>query len=79
MIMSKNFYLIKKTCLPTNISFYIYYNLLQSVTHNFTRDETRINCAKLKYLQIQYDMYQHFNKVELPKHVNAYFPNAEIS
>ncbi|CAF3917835.1 unnamed protein product [Rotaria sp. Silwood1] len=37
-----------KTCFHNNIVLYINYKSLERVTHNFTRDITRINCAKEK-------------------------------
>ncbi|CAF5002797.1 unnamed protein product [Rotaria sp. Silwood1] len=36
-----------KTCFHNNIVLYINYKSLERVTHNFTRDITRINCAKV--------------------------------
>ncbi|CAF1147963.1 unnamed protein product [Rotaria sordida] len=39
-----------KMCLPNNVSLYVDYFTLKKVTHNFKRDATRINCAKMNYL-----------------------------
>jgi hypothetical protein len=39
-----------KTCLPKNIKFISTYDCLQRVTHNFTREITRINCTKINNL-----------------------------
>ncbi len=40
-----------KTCLPSNINLIIDHDLLERVTHNFTRDATRINYSKVKHVQ----------------------------
>jgi hypothetical protein len=40
----------KKTNLPRLTKLYVIYEQLESVTKNFTRDETRCNCAKVKHL-----------------------------
>lgn len=40
-----------KTCLPKNITFNTAYECLQNVTHHFTREETRNNCAKITMLE----------------------------
>jgi len=39
-----------KTSLPKNIKFISTYHCLQRVTHNFTREITRINCTKINNL-----------------------------
>jgi hypothetical protein len=59
-----------KTCLLNYINLCINYGRLQRLTNNFTRDETRINCAKVKYI---YD----FAKLTVPKHFHTYFPHIE--
>jgi hypothetical protein len=42
-----------KTYLSNNVLIlYINYESLQRVTHNFTRDATRINCAKINKLKL---------------------------
>ncbi|CAF4373931.1 unnamed protein product, partial [Rotaria sp. Silwood2] len=57
-----------KICLPNNaVHLNIYYEQLKRVTHNFTRDITRINCAKLNSL--------HLNGRRLPKYAKDYFPH----
>ncbi|CAF1199811.1 unnamed protein product [Rotaria sordida] len=57
-----------KICLPNNaVHVNIYYEQLKRVTHNFTRDTTRINCAKLNSL--------HLNGRRLPKYAKDYFPH----
>jgi hypothetical protein len=44
------------------------YDQLHSITHNFTRDATRVNCGKIKILYIG-------NQSNLPEHFNVYFPH----
>ena len=34
-------------CLPNNVDLLIDFESLKTVTHNFQRDETRVNCAKM--------------------------------
>ena len=41
-----------KTCLPSSTYLLIEMDQLKRVTHNFTRDATRLNCAKVKNLKI---------------------------
>ncbi|CAF3082595.1 unnamed protein product [Rotaria sp. Silwood2] len=41
-----------KTHLQNNVLLYINYESLKRVTHNFTRDATRINCTKINKLQL---------------------------
>jgi len=57
------------TYIPNNIRLAIRYNQLQRVTHNFTRDETRNNCSKIKTLSLDF--------LRLPEHYRTYFPNLE--
>ena len=66
----EQFLIHTKTCLPNCISLRIYYPSLQNVTDNFTKDTTRINCAKINYI---YDI----DKFDLPKHFYTYFPYIE--
>jgi hypothetical protein len=55
-----------KMCLPHNVSLYVVYRSLQKVTHNFKRDATRTNCAKVNYICT--------DKVsQFPKHFYNYF------
>ncbi|CAF2783665.1 unnamed protein product [Rotaria sp. Silwood2] len=61
-----------KACLPHNVILYIKYESLQRVTDNFTRDATRINCAKIVELYLCSEP-QHSNSLQ------GYFPNAKIS
>ena len=41
-----------KTCLPIDVHVYMNYELVKKVTHNFTRNTTRINCAKINYVYL---------------------------
>jgi hypothetical protein len=59
-----------KTCLGNSIRLIVNYYALQIVTNNFTSDATRINCAKVKYL----DGFKRWN---VPSHFYDYFPLLE--
>ncbi|CAF1324186.1 unnamed protein product [Rotaria sordida] len=55
-------------CLPDNsVHINIDYEQLERMTHNFTRDSTRINCAKLDSLCL--------NGRRLPEYAKDYFPH----
>jgi len=58
------------TYIPNNIRLSIDYDQLQRVTHNFTSDETRNNCSKIKTLFLR-------GSLRLPNHYRSYFPNLE--
>ncbi|CAF4429762.1 unnamed protein product [Rotaria sp. Silwood2] len=66
----EQFLIDTKACLSNYISLSVYYPSLQKVTNNFTRDKTRINCAKVNYI---YDI----DKLNLPQHFHTYFPYVE--
>ncbi|CAF1224991.1 unnamed protein product [Rotaria sp. Silwood1] len=53
--------------LNNNVHLNIFYHQLKRVTHHFTRDTTRINCAKLNSLC--------FGGRRLPKYAKDYFPH----
>lgn len=59
-----------KTCLSNNIHLVVDYDSLQTVTYNFTRNTTRINCSKVNKLSV-------YDKLVTFKHLNDYFPHAE--
>ncbi|CAM4894187.1 unnamed protein product [Rotaria socialis] len=59
-----------KTCLSNYIHLVISYRSLQRVTHNFTRDTMRVNCAKVKYLYV-------CDKSDVPEQFHVYFPYVE--
>jgi len=45
----EQFLIDTKTCLPNNVYILIHYKILKKITYDFTRDETRINCLKIRY------------------------------
>jgi hypothetical protein len=59
-----------KTCLSNNIHLFVEYGSLQTVTDNFTRDTTRINCSKVIKLSVNHQLVTF-------KHLRDYFPHAE--
>ncbi|UJR09477.1 hypothetical protein I4U23_013715 [Adineta vaga] len=59
-----------KTCLSNNIRLFVDYDSLQTVTDNFTRDTTRVNCSKVIELSVNH-------KLVTFKHLHDYFPRAE--
>ncbi|CAF2739142.1 unnamed protein product [Rotaria sp. Silwood2] len=62
-----------KTYLQNNVLLHIKYESLKRVTHNFTREDTRINCAKINELKL-YDKTKCSNSS-----LQEYFPYAKIS
>ncbi|CAF4361194.1 unnamed protein product, partial [Rotaria sordida] len=60
-----------KMSLLNDIILHVNYDLLQSVTDNFTRDAIRINCSKVQRLFL-------YNKQELSPGLKDYFPRAAI-
>ena len=61
-----------KTHLSKNVNLYIKYESLERVTHNFTRESTRINCTKVHQLYL-YGESKRSNTLE------EYFRNATIT
>ena len=59
----EQFLLDTKTYLPTNVHLYIYYESVQRVTHNFTRDATRINYGKLGYIKF-FREFNYYNNIK---------------
>jgi hypothetical protein len=61
------------TCLPSLIRLFIQYEHLSTVTENFTRNATRINCAGLKSIILDHeltmvhskDFYQYFPSLQI--------------
>ncbi len=45
----EQFLIDAKTCLPNNVYLFINYKILKKITHDFKRDETQINCRKIRY------------------------------
>ncbi|CAF1485916.1 unnamed protein product [Rotaria sordida] len=60
-----------KAYLPYNIILHINHESLQRVTNNFTRDATRINCAKINKLNLS-------GELKCSNSLKEYFPYAEI-
>ncbi|CAF4810828.1 unnamed protein product [Rotaria sp. Silwood1] len=60
-----------KTYFHDNILIYINYKSLERVTHNFTRDVTRINCAKINKIFL-------FGEKNYSNSLRDYFPCATI-
>jgi hypothetical protein len=46
----EQFLLDMKMCLPNNVHLFANDEFLKRMTHNFTKDATRINCAKVNYI-----------------------------
>jgi hypothetical protein len=46
----EQFLIDTKMCLLDNVCLHVHYDSLQTVTDNFTRDTTRVNCSKIKRL-----------------------------
>ncbi|CAF1289177.1 unnamed protein product [Rotaria sordida] len=67
----EQFLLDTKMCLPNSIFLHINYQLLKEVTHNFTRNSTRNNCAKIRVIFL-------YNTLGFPEHLKDYFPHAKI-
>ncbi|CAF4535046.1 unnamed protein product [Rotaria sp. Silwood2] len=67
----EEFLLNTKTYLQNNILLHINYKSLERMTHNFTRDDTRINCAKINEIYF-------FEEVKYSKSLQNYFPFAKI-
>ena len=63
----KQFLFDDRACLPSDISVSMDYRLAEKVTHNFTRNETRNNCAKIGFVSFR-------NKSNCPDHIKDYFP-----
>jgi hypothetical protein len=61
-----------KTCLCNNIFVDTDFKSLQRVTHDFTRDDTRINCAKIN------EIYLFGEENYSVKSLQDYFPFAKI-
>ncbi|CAF3372367.1 unnamed protein product [Rotaria socialis] len=60
-----------KTYLHNNVLLHIDYESLQRVTHNFTRENTQINCAKINELKL-------YGETCPNSSLQEYFPNAKI-
>ena len=61
-----------RTSLPNGISLFVACNSLQKVTHNFTRNSTRVNCMKVAHLFL-------YNDFDMREFLKDYFSLAKIS
>ena len=62
----EQFLLDTKMSLPINVELHILYKSLKTVTHNFKRNATRINCSKVNYIYTK-------SISRFPKHMKDYF------
>jgi hypothetical protein len=67
----EQFLLDTKTCLTMKFCIDVHYEVLDRVTHNFTREATRINCSKLFCLDIP-------REISIPMHLKDYLPHTEM-
>lgn len=65
----KQFLFDDRSCLPNSISVYMNYELVKEVTHNFTSNTARKNCAKILFTSF-------FERSKFPEHIKEYFPHA---
>ena len=59
-----------KSCLSDNIHLVVNYDCLQTVTSNFTRNTTRMNCSRVTKLSV-------YDKLVTFRQLKDYFPHAE--
>jgi len=67
----EQFLLDTKTCLSRKLELDVDYEPVEKVTHNFTRDATRINCAKLLYFFVP-------SEIPVQQQLKDYFPHTTI-
>ena len=60
-----------KVCLSKNLHLNLSYKAMKRITHSFTRDATRTNCAKLKSVSL--------GVTWISKYLRNYFPHTQIS
>ncbi|CAF4304758.1 unnamed protein product, partial [Rotaria sordida] len=63
----------RKTYLAKNVNLFIEYESLERITHNFTRESTRINCAKVDKLYLCRN-----DELKCGNCLGKYFPIAKI-
>jgi hypothetical protein len=68
----EQFLIDTKMSLPNGVCLCANYESLKEVTHNFTRDATRINCARVGHLDV-------WGTFRITKLLEDYFPHAKIS
>ncbi|CAF1444063.1 unnamed protein product [Rotaria sordida] len=74
----EEFLIDTKVCLPNNVCLFVKYESLESVTYNFTRNATRLNCAKVNYMCTKLD-YLTNRDFQFPKHFKDYFLHVDLS
>ena len=67
----EEFLLNTRTNFQNDIRLDVDYEVLQRVTNNFTRGDTRINSAKINQLHL-------FHTLQFSKSIEEYFPSAKI-
>ncbi|CAF2144416.1 unnamed protein product [Rotaria magnacalcarata] len=74
-----------KTSLPFNVRVNMQYGLVKQVTHNFTSNTTRSNCAKINFANLRKQMkFPEYSddfstgKELFRKHIKDYFPHTQI-
>jgi len=67
----EQFLLDTKTCLSRELELEVDYEPVERVTHNFTRDATRINCSKLIYFCVP-------SEIPIQQQLKDYFPHTKI-
>jgi hypothetical protein len=65
-----------KMSLPNNVRLFVKHESLESVTDNFKRDATRVNCAKINYMCtiLRYE----YGNFQFPEHFKDYFLHVNI-
>ena len=67
---AEQFLLHTRTCFSNPIYLLIEYDTIQRVTHNFTRDATRVNCQMVERFCMP-------GGSNVPEHFNLYFPRVK--
>ena len=67
---AEQFLLHTRTCFSNPIHLSLHYGTIQRVTHNFTRDATRVNCEMVKSFLMT-------DRTNVPEHFNLYFPRVK--
>ena len=67
----EQFLLNIKTCLTTRLTCRVDFSTLNRITHNFTRDATRTNCAKILGILVP-------RNISISKQLRDYFPDTDI-
>ncbi|CAF4153923.1 unnamed protein product [Rotaria sordida] len=75
------------TYLPFDVRLLMNHKLVTKVTHNFTRNRTRNNCAKINYVNLCIELQEddgysdNFSdgKQQVPQYIKDYFPHTQIN